>query len=121
MTDRCSHCRRRLRGHVSSVERDGTIAGVPTTIIECFHGDRRACRVASYEAHDPTWATLGWPVPVSTERIGVRTYGGALMGFDYIRWPWWLRWLPGRCLDSLRTEVALRVGRAVELAAKETE
>lgn len=105
----CAHCGKRIRSDTHTV----AVGGFSAT----FHGDRRACRVAAHEYPEATWAP-----PERTGQMDMRVLGAALIGCDYIRWPWWLRWVPDRWLDSLNGEIAMRVGGAVErgLAFEET-
>jgi hypothetical protein len=98
----CDHCGRPIRGSIFSIlHDDGSV--------NAFHDDRRACRIASHE-----YATPDWLPPEASWHMDSGNYGAALCGFDYVRWPWWLRWVPDSWLDGLRSEVAVRVGGSVE-------
>jgi hypothetical protein len=104
-TGHCWHCGRRLGGAVCSYRRGDYVFH--------YHGDRRACRIAGRESFGADKPGVVMP----PERIGgmrTETFGAALAGFDYIRWPWWIRWAPERWIDAMRYEVALKVGGIVE-------
>jgi hypothetical protein len=107
--DRCAHCGKRIRSDIHTIITEGTIAGIPLTTVAAFHDDRRACRVAAHEYPESTWTP-----PERTDQMDTSVFGAALIGFDYVRWPWWLRWVPDSWLDGLRSEVAMKVGGAVE-------
>lgn len=101
-TARCHHCGRRIRRgrhRVTTADRSFD-----------FHDDRRACRRAAHEVCN--W--LGVSPPERADQVSADVYGAALIGFDYVTLPWWLRWVPDRWLDGLRRDVAVQVGGIVE-------
>lgn len=101
----CDYCGKQLKNNIcglSTTDPDG----IPLYLE--YHGDKRACRVAAHEYPEATWIP-----PDRSDQMDTRDFGAALTGFDYIRWPWWLRWIPQSWLHGLRGEVATKVGGSV--------
>ncbi len=107
---RCTHCHRRVarNSRAAIVHDDGTRDEY------CTH--RRACRRAEHEAlaDNPDHVAL----PIDPYTVPSEAVGAALIAFDYVALPWWLRILPDRWLDGVRSSVATQVGGAVEASVR---
>lgn len=103
--DHCWHCGRRLR--------ESVFTQYLGSYVFRYHGDRRACRIAARESLGTDRPCVVSP-PEDIGDMRFEAFSAALAGFDYIRWPWWIRWAPERWIYALRHEVVLKVGGMVE-------
>lgn len=95
--DRCDYCGRRLADDRLSLTAQGSTVTV--------HGDRRACR---------NGGRLAVGLAGLSRALTVEQLGSALIGWDGISWPWWLRWMGSDRLWRMRDVIVHAVtGAAV--------